>query len=222
MADTPHEDFQYGPLKENDSALLAQLLMQERISVAGRVDLALYRAFIRDALAGRGPHIMVVQACGSIVGWSIGVVDSRRYWTSFLARHPAAGIKILIGLFLRKYGQHKEARRELTVAEKCRIDPGTPPSANCDNWGKGGRRTARLIDTTVLPLFRGTGLGGRLQYHHLKELRKLGILRAEAYVRAEKTGWLLFNARSGFKVAAKIGHSYLIINDLGESPGDGD
>ena len=93
--------------------------------------------------------------------------------------------------------------------------------AECNNWGKDGSHTARLIDTTVLPSFRGAGLGGKLQYHHLRELRKLGILRAEAYVRADKSGWLHFNARSGFKVAGKKAHSVLIVNDLEESRGDG-
>ncbi len=94
------------------------------------------------------------------------------------------------------------------------------PAAEPNHWGRGGRTTARLIDTTVLPAFRGSGLGGRLQHHHLKELRRLGILRAEAYVRAEKTGWLLFNARSGFKVASHKADSVLIAIDLEESFGD--
>ena len=88
--------------------------------MAGRVDPALYRAFIEDALRGRGPHIMVVKAWGRIVGWSIGVIHSRRYWISFLARHPAAGIKIFAGLFLQKYRHRKERSGSITDAERRR------------------------------------------------------------------------------------------------------
>ncbi len=113
MTDTGVEEIEYCPLRADDGAQAAQLLMQERISVASRMDPALYRAFIADALAGRGPHIMVVKACGRIVGWSIGVIDSRRYWISFLVKHPACGIKILAGLFLQKYRHHKETSTKL-------------------------------------------------------------------------------------------------------------
>jgi hypothetical protein len=222
MADTGVEDVAYGPIRTEDGEHLAQLLMQERVSVAGRMDPTLYRAFITDAIGGRGPHIMVVKACGRIVGWSIGVIDSRRYWISFLARHPAIGIKILTGLFLQKYRHLRETRKNSMVGEKSGPEPRDLPPAEHNHWGKGGRRTARLIDTTVLPAYRGAGMGGRLQYHHLKELRRLGILKTEAYVRAEKTRWLLFNTRSGFKVTAKKAANCLIINNLEESPGDGD
>jgi GNAT superfamily N-acetyltransferase len=215
-----YEAVEYGLLTRNEGSRLAELLLQERISVAGLRDPAIYRAFIEDALSGRGPHIMVVKACGSIVGWSIGVIDSRRYWISFLLRHPVAGIRILAGLCLQRYRQHKEIRRDWTSQEGRESELPRWLPADPDSWGKNGRHTARLIDTTVLPSLRGTGLGGKLQYHHLRELRRLGILRAEAYVRVEKSGWLRFNARSGFKVAGKKAHSLLIANDLEESPGD--
>jgi GNAT superfamily N-acetyltransferase len=219
MKNNPCKDIQYGPVSVGDAGPLVQLLVQERISLAGRVDLALCRAFIEDALGGRGPHIMVVKARGRIVGWSIGVINSRRYWISFLARHPAVGIKIPFSWLLQKYLNHREAKAELRVAKKRESDLEGLPAAQYDHWGKNRRHTARLIDTTVLPSFRGTGLGGTLQYHHLRELRKLGIRTAEAYVRVSKSGWLQFNARSGFKVAGRKGHSVLIANDLEHSLG---
>jgi GNAT superfamily N-acetyltransferase len=215
-----HKAIEYGLLTGDEGTRLAKLLLQERISVAGRVDPAIYRAFIEDALEERGPHIMVVKACGRIVGWSIGVINSRRYWISFLVRHPVAGIRILSGLCLQRYRQHKETRRVWTSYEERESELPRWPPADPNSWGKNGRHTARLIDTTVLPSLRGTGLGSKLQYHHLRELRRLGILRAEAYVRVEKSGWLRFNARSGFKVVGKKTHSLLIANDLEESSGD--
>ena len=109
MENKPCMDIQYGIVGADDAAPLAHLMMQERISLAGRVDPVLYRAFLEDALGGRGPHIMVVKVCGRIVGWSIGVIDSRHYWISFLGRHPATGIKVLAGLFLQRYRNHKDA-----------------------------------------------------------------------------------------------------------------
>ncbi len=219
MKPDPGEGIQYGVISAGDSAPLAELLMRERISLAGRVDPALYRGFIEDALRGRGPHIMVVKAWGRIVGWSIAVIDSRRYWISLLRRQPAAGVKILACLFLQKYRNRKERSGRLAGAEWRGLDPESLPMAEYDNWGKDGSHTARLIDTTILPSFRGAGLGGKLQDHHLRELRKLGIRRTEAYVRADKSGWLHFNARSGFKVAGKNANSVLIVNDLEESRG---
>jgi hypothetical protein len=210
----------YGLLAMDEGTTLAGLLLQERISVAGRLDPAIYRAFIEDALGRRGPHIMVVRACGRIVGWSIGVIDSRRYWISFLTRHPVVGIRILAGLCLQRCKQRRAMRGEPVSQEEREPDlPRWLPADHC-LWGKDGRRTARLIDTTVLPSLRGTGLGGELQFHHLKELRRLGILRAEAYVRIDKSGWLRFNARSGFKVVGNKAQSLLMAIDLQEFPGD--
>ncbi len=267
MENKPCEDIRYGIVGADDAAPLAHLMMQERISLAGRVDPFLYRAFIQDGLDGRGPHIMVVKACGRIVGWSIGVIDSRRYWISFLGRHPATAIKVLACLFLQRYRNHKDAstlgrksvassgghgeavptlqcfrfrrvgrfflptgimhelmpvcaRAKLTVAVRPRSDLERLPLADYDNWGKDGRHTARLIDTTVLPSFRGSGLGGNLQVHHLRALRKRGIRKAEAYVRVHKSGWLQFNARSGFRVAAQKANSVLIVIDLDQSHGN--
>ncbi len=221
MKGDPYEELQYGPVTAGDGALLAQLLLHERISLAGCVDPALYRAFIEDALHGRGPHIMLVRARGRIVGWSIGVIDSRGYWLSFLREHPATGIRILAGLCLQKYRNRKERKGKSTGIEQNGPELESLPTAGYDHWGRDGSHTARLVDTTILPAFRGAGLGGRLQYHHLRELRKLGIRRAEAYVRADKFEWLHFNARNGFKVAAKKANSVLIVNDLEESLGDG-
>jgi len=222
MENKPCKDIQYGIVGADDAAPLAYLMMQERISLAGRVDPVLYRPFLEDALAERGPHIMVVKACGRIVGWSIGVIDSRRYWISFLGRHPATAIKVLAGLFLQRYRNHKAARANLTGLARPRSDLERLPLADYDNWGKDGRHTARLIDTTVLPSFRGAGLGGNLQVHHLRVLRKLGIRKAEAYVRVDKSGWLQFNARSGFKVATHKANSVLIVIDLDQSHGNTD
>jgi hypothetical protein len=57
--------------------------------------------------------------------------------------------------------------------------------------------------------------------HHLRELRALGIRRAEGYVKDNKVWWLHSNARSGFKVVGKKANNVLVVNDLEESPGGG-
>lgn len=215
-----HDAPEYGLLAKDEGKALAELFLQERISVAGRVDPVIYPAFIRDALEARGPHIMVVRMHGRIAGWSVGVIDSRRYWISFLFRHPLAGIGILAGLWLQRCRQFIKARR--TTGDDKEPESSLPRWRPEDRyrWGKNGRSSARLIDTTVLPHLRGAGLGGELQFHHLRELRKQGILTAEAYVRIEKSGWLRFNARSGFKVAGRNAQSLLMAIDLDKFSGD--
>jgi ribosomal protein S18 acetylase RimI-like enzyme len=219
MRATPVENIEYSPLKAEDGALLAQLLMQERISLAGRVDRALHRAFIEDALAGLGPHIMVVKAYGRVVGWSLGLINSRSYWTSCLSRHPGMGVKILIGLLRQRYRNYKEVNSILSCQRKNELDLEALPTARDGKWGTMGPDTVRIVDITILPSSRGAGLGGKLQLHHLKTLYRMGIRRAEAYVRADKTGWLLFYTRIGFKIAGKKANSLLIVNDLEHSLG---
>jgi ribosomal protein S18 acetylase RimI-like enzyme len=217
---TPFDDIEYRTLKADDGPLLAQLLMQERISLGGRVDPALYRAFIEDALGGRGPHIMVAKAGGRIVGWSIGVINSRCYWMSFVGSRPGIGVKILIRLFFQRFRNRKRVNREFSCGGKIESTIEALPKARDGKWGKMEPDTVRITDITVLPSYRGVGVGGKLQVHHLRTLKSLGVRRAEAYVQTGKSGWLLFYSRIGFKIAGKKGNSLLVANDLEESFGD--
>jgi ribosomal protein S18 acetylase RimI-like enzyme len=220
MRGTPFEDIEYCALKVEDAALLAQLLTQERISLAGRVDPALYRALIEDALGGRGPHIMVVKVCGKIVGWSIGLINSRRYWISFLGKHPGMGVKILIGLCRQHCRNRNEVHRACSCGRENETGIEALPKAKDGEWGRRGSDTVRIVDITILPSSRGAGLGARLQVHHLNALFRLGVRRAEAYVRADKIGWLLFYARIGFKISGKKATSLLIVKDFEHSLGE--
>jgi ribosomal protein S18 acetylase RimI-like enzyme len=211
--DLAHE-ITYSAVTSEDLATLPELMLRAQIPLANLIDLRLYRTFVSDALRQQGPHIMLVRKQGKIIGWSIAIIDSRSYWLHFIYRHLPMGLRIVHTYCKRRIVQIRQCVKVKPIAfvsDGC-ADHAIPLDVNA--WGKGGPHTAKLLNTTILPFFRGQSLAEMLQWHHLSELCRLGIRRVEAYVNKDNKRWNYFNARKGFRFVAVRGPCLLMVQDL--------
>lgn len=205
------ESITVGPLRSKQVDELAKLLSGHRISLLGQLEQSLLIDFLHDAAQSDNPGVVVAATNqGRIVGWTIAISDSRRYWRGFLVRHPLHCARVLrTELYRRLRGMRAQG-----VASE--VDSAAPLALSAwlrqtdADWGRSRKDVARHVDITVLEDFRGGKLASQLYASQRTTLRLRGVTRMDACIRADNIRSQRFHLRDEWLlVRADVGWLYI-------------
>lgn len=83
------ESITYKLFTEEDLSQLVRLMEKIKPEIAGLSTTSLYSALCYDALLNENVVIIVAHDHRQLVEFNITVIDRKRYWRSFILRHPA-------------------------------------------------------------------------------------------------------------------------------------
>lgn len=181
--------------RPEDRAEIIDLMRRTGVHFAGVRHGALYEAIIDDSL---GPDSKVVTIVAELDGVVAGLIcsvasDSRRYWRSFVLRHPAAAgaIARTRARKLRRRIRYRRRKRALygtdlvltprvdlpdSVADRLRS---RPPTAGSPRPGEHGSGIALVLYVAVDDAARARGVGVSLYRRLFDELRRRGAYRCD-------------------------------------------
>jgi len=185
-----------------DVPALSTMLRDNGVAFLGMPHAGMHRAVLRDAVQGEDVSCVVAVRGGQVVGWTVAIVYSRRYWTRFLARHPILGFiyvgsRLATALFARKSA----------VPE---VHGPTWPRVMNREWGGAHPTVARHLDITVLEAYRRGGVATALQSAQIADLKRRGVRWLDAYINTSNLPSILLHIKNGWSLVSAERDALLI------------
>jgi ribosomal protein S18 acetylase RimI-like enzyme len=201
------------PPVAEDVAAFTRLIWQHQISILGMRDQPFLRAVVVDATKDSRTSIVIAEAHGEIVGWSIAIVNPQAYWRGFLVRHPILGGR---ALYRRQFGL-ADARGKSVRSDDSdsmhRNEVQWPRSPDV-RWGTSSDTVAKHLDLTVCGHVRRMGIGRRLQQAHFSSLGNRGVERVDAVVSRTNTASIRLHIEQGWSLVKTDERTYYITKYL--------
>lgn len=145
----------------------------------------------------------------AIVGWTVAIQDSRRFWKDFIMHHPFWGTRIIF----RKLVSYCRSRGIVRNEKQLRPIPST--------LGLIGNLTvlqsceiAAHMDITVLSQYRKCGVASKLQELQLQDLKMKGVRRITASIAEWNSRSVNFHEKHGWVFHGLVGANWQISKDL--------
>jgi len=183
-------------IRASDTEVVVDLMAEFEVSAGGLATRAMYRALCQDAVAGSGGVCVVASYDRRVSGFAMGLIDRRRYWSGFLARHPAVGASALWRVASRRLAKIRQSRRPFRSTSFVR------PRA----WRESSPRIGKIIYVGVSPPFRRSGIATALYRELESQFARRGVRRIDSLIDPdnaasirlhEATGWTLHRTGSG-------------------------
>lgn len=170
------------------------------------------RTFFRTQRRDRRLNIFLALSNNEIVGWTIAIQDSRRFWKTFIAHHPFWGARIilrkLMSYFRNRHNRHiVQNGKELSSAPVA-VDPIGVQTILQTN------EIAAHLDITIVPLYRKCGIASKLQQQQLQDLKGKGVRRITASIAEWNSRSVSFHEKQGWTFHGIVGGSWQISKDL--------
>jgi len=183
-------------VEKGDWRAFRRLLEEFKPRIAGLRSPVSYRAVFSDAFKTRNIVIIVAEAGGGLVGFSVAAIDWKRYQRRFALRHPlvataSACKKLVDGLrvSLRKRGG-ADAGSEAA-------DASVPDEKS---WGDSSPEIAKVIYTGVSENARNRGIATDMARYRTGLLLKMGVRRVDALVSPHNSAVIRLNEKLGYRL----------------------
>lgn len=167
----------------------SRLLRDSGFSVLGISTTALARSVCEDAIAGKGPVVLVAECEGEVRGIVTAIIDAPRYWKKFVMRHPIFACRVI--------ARHMRRTKKSTGGSSA-VDEEGDPAAFSVRWSESSPRVARVSLIAVSNCSRGRGLGIRLYETMFDYLRHKGVETVLAQIDSSNDASLRLHRRTGW------------------------
>lgn len=184
--------------------LLADELHRNGVCIGQIKDKRFTRAFLRRGLNDASLKVFLAIANHQVVGWTIAIRNSRRYWKRFLLPHPLWAMRILACRLrgtITKFKLAKGSHTEQDVVSQFHLGRVSHESHLEPD------EIATHIDITVLGEYRQQGIATKLEQMLADELKRSGVTQLKGVIAEwndksqffhEKRGWVVLGKSEGF------------------------
>jgi ribosomal protein S18 acetylase RimI-like enzyme len=181
-------------VQKGDWPALRRLLGEFKPRIAALRSWITYRAVFTDAFSTRHIVIIVAEADGKLVGFSVTAIDWKRYQHQFPLRHPfvaalSAAKKLTDGLRVWLRGDSRAGEDDHEVSD-----------SDEKSWGDSSPHIAKVIYTGVTGDYRNRGVASDLARYRIELLRKIGVRRVDALVSPRNAPAIRLNEKLGYRV----------------------
>ena len=114
-----------------------------------------------------------------IIGFSITIIDYKRFWQEFLFCHPYLAMKIVIKKIIVLF---KRSRNDNVNSDDIDISPYLSKNANNRSWSDSSPTIGKVLYIAVNKNFRKQGVGKGLYKFRHKILLEMGIKRVDGKI----------------------------------------
>jgi len=193
------ENVAYRFLAEEDLLQLVRLMEKIKPEIAGLFATSLYSALCRDALLNENVVIIIAHDNRHLVGFNVTVIDRKRYWRSFLLKHPIIGFRIVHHRFIKTLRDKiKAGNPESEIPEAIREY--ISPTSSTYSWGDSAPWIASIFITAVDSHYRGEHISEGIGRYLLKVLADRGVRRVVSIIDPGNIPSIRLSHSLGFRI----------------------
>jgi ribosomal protein S18 acetylase RimI-like enzyme len=182
--------------EKGDWRAFRRLLEEFKPRIAGLRSPIAYRAVFSDAFTTPNIVIIVADAGGGLVGFSVTAIDWMRYQRRFASRHPlvatASACKRLVEGLRVALRKRAGADAGSEAADASVLDE--------KSWGDSSPEIAKVIYTGVSEAARNRGIATDMARYRTGLLLKMGVRRVDALVSPHNTAVIRLNEKLGYRL----------------------
>lgn len=201
--------FVFREMAQTDTDELADKFRQEGVYIAQIKSERFTRTFFRRGRRDSRLNVILALHNDQIIGWSVAIQDSRKFWKAFISHHPLWGMRIILRKlvsYLRNRGVAQNRNQLSSVLAA--VDPIENQAIlqTCE--------IASHMDITVVPQYRRFGVASELQQLQLRDLKDKGIRRITASIVEWNNRSVSFHRKRGWMFHGLDGSGWRISKDL--------
>ncbi len=154
-------------------------------------------AVCRDALRRRDVLVVVARADGRLAGVVLAVIHWRRYWRSFLLRHPLASVCILLPRAARLFARRPPAAPPEVRPETEALFRGVSHA----DWSDSSDLIAKIVYVATGSSCRGRAVGSALYRRMFEELGRRAVTRLDAHIELDNEPSIRLHLATGWSLA---------------------
>lgn len=192
-----------------DVDALARRLSQEGVYIAQIKSENFARTFFRRQLRDNRLNIFVALHENAIVGWTVAIQDSRKFWKAFIMHHPFWGARIILRKLVSYCRSISIAKNGKQVGTKS-----SPVGFFSNRTVMPAGEVAAHLDITVLPQYRNCGVASKLQERQLQDLKVKGVKLVTASIAEWNSRSVRFHEKHGWVFHGVEGANWEISKQL--------
>lgn len=185
------------PLRDADTSAAVHFFASNGFVLFGSQQERLYRHVCEDAVAGRGPVVVVGREEGRVAGAAAAIIDYVGYRRRILLRSPRILASIAVERMRDRF-QARGARASFQGPIEVELEP-TPPELR-SAWSESSSRIAKTAYIGVGPRHRRRGLARRLYETLFSELAHRGVRRLDATIQLHNAASIALHRSLGFRL----------------------
>ena len=187
-------------IKEEDILEVCGLMKATQATFAKMQSPEIYAAICSDALHRDDVVLAVAKIDNKVVGYSLGVIDRRRYWRSYFFRYPVLTAKIAYSLLLKQLKVfHRINHQSTSLNQPLEKFVDLVPAKR--SWRDSSPIIAKSLHTCVSENVRNKSIGLKLLFYTFEILNDRGVSRVDTMVRIDNSNIssIKMNRKAGWK-----------------------
>jgi len=190
---------------------LCNLFLEMRPHIAGLANRRIYQSIGRGALKNDNLIIVIAKDNSRIVGFTIAVIDWKKFWIKFSRSNPMIAIEIVMKRMMEKIKVNKVPKTLKTNREELK---GFFASEQTEkSWGDSSPQIAKVVCTGVSENYRKKGIGSMMGNYRFKILTERGVERIDTNLDPKNIPAIKLNYKLGYKIY-RSGNRLFVSKDL--------
>jgi hypothetical protein len=187
-------------IKEEDIVEVCGLMKAAHATFAKMQSPEIYAAICSDALHSDTVVLAVAKFDNEVVGYSLGVIDRKKYWRSYFFRYPVLTAKIAMSILLEKLKVfHSVKHQSPSLDQPLEKFVDVVPTKR--SWKDSSPTIAKSLHTCVSEHVRNKSIGLKLLFYTFKILKDRGVSRVDTMIRIDNSNIssIKMNRKAGWK-----------------------
>lgn len=204
-------NFEIKLIEDDELEEFCNLLMEMRPPIAGLKNKRIYKSIGTAAIRTNNAIIVIAKDDTRIVGFTITIIDWKKFWLKFSRLHPIIFSEIITHKIISKLRGNKEQKPLNQKVEKTKEFFASDP--NKKSWSDSSPQIAKIVYTGVSKNYRKRGIGTMLGNYRFKILTERGVKRVDTNVDHQNIAIIKLNYNLGYKIY-KGGNRLFLSKDL--------
>jgi ribosomal protein S18 acetylase RimI-like enzyme len=187
-------------IKEDDITEVCGLMKAANATFAKIQSPEIYAAICSDALQRDDVVLVVAKIDNTVAGYSLNVIDRRRYWRAYFFRYPVLAAKIANNLLLKQIKLFQRVKHQSTSLDHS-LEKFLNIVPTKRSWKDSSPTIAKLLHICVSENARGRSIGLKLLFYAFKILKDRGVSRVDTMIRIDNNNIssIKMNRKAGWK-----------------------
>lgn len=191
-------NFEIKSIEDFELEDLCNLLLEMRPPIAGLTNRRIYRSIGREALKNDKVIIVIAKDDRKIVGFTIAVIDWKKFWLKFSRSNPIIAIEIVLKRIMEKIKANKKQRTLIKNEEEIKEFFASEQTEK--SWSDSSPQIAKVVYTGVSENYRKKGIGKMIGNYRFKVLTERGVVRIDLQLDPKNIAAIKLNYKLGQKI----------------------
>ena len=187
------------------------LLMEMRPPIAGLTNWRIYQSISREAIKSDNVIIIIAKDDKKIVGFTITIIDWKKFWLNFFRLHPIIAIEIIMNRIVSRIKANKN--KKMPKQNLGKVKEYFAAEQTEKSWNDSSAQIAKVVYTGVSENYRKKGIGTMIGNYRFKILTEKGIIRIDTNLDPKNIPAIKLNYNLGYKIY-KEGNRLFASKDL--------